>query len=76
MSRLANLDQHLRKFDGGGPSAPFTSAPGATMIYVTHDQAEAMALATDVAVMSEGKFFRWRRRRKSMRGLRVGWSGV
>src|SRR3546814_6988249 len=25
------------------------------MIYVTHDQSEAMALATDVAVMSEGK---------------------
>jgi iron(III) transport system ATP-binding protein len=25
------------------------------MIYVTHDQAEAMALATDVAVMSQGK---------------------
>jgi iron(III) transport system ATP-binding protein len=25
------------------------------MIYVTHDQAEAMALATDVAVMSEGR---------------------
>jgi iron(III) transport system ATP-binding protein len=25
------------------------------MVYVTHDQAEAMALATDVAVMSEGR---------------------
>jgi iron(III) transport system ATP-binding protein len=25
------------------------------MVYVTHDQSEAMALATDVAVMSEGR---------------------
>jgi iron(III) transport system ATP-binding protein len=25
------------------------------MIYVTHDQSEAMALATDIAVMSEGR---------------------
>ena len=28
---------------------------GATMIYVTHYQSEAMTLATDVAVMSEGR---------------------
>src|SRR3546814_11308612 len=33
----------------------FHAQSGATMIYVTHDQSEAMALATDVAVMSEGK---------------------
>jgi ABC-type sugar transport system ATPase subunit len=33
----------------------FHERSGATMIYVTHDQAEAMALATDVAVMHEGR---------------------
>jgi iron(III) transport system ATP-binding protein len=33
----------------------FHQRSGATMIYVTHDQSEAMALATDVAVMSEGR---------------------
>jgi iron(III) transport system ATP-binding protein len=33
----------------------FHARSGATMIYVTHDQGEAMALATDVAVMSEGR---------------------
>ena len=33
----------------------FHARSGATMIYVTHDQAEAMALATDVAVMAEGR---------------------
>ena len=33
----------------------FHQRSGATMVYVTHDQSEAMALATDVAVMSEGR---------------------
>ncbi len=33
----------------------FHERSGATMVYVTHDQSEAMALATDVAVMSEGR---------------------
>ncbi|WP_323130904.1 ABC transporter ATP-binding protein [Sinorhizobium medicae] len=51
---LANLDQHLRKAMEETFRA-FHERSGATMIYVTHDQAEAMALATDVAVMSEGK---------------------
>ena len=29
---------------------------GATIVYVTHDQTEAMSLATKIAVMSEGEF--------------------
>ncbi|EJT04916.1 ABC transporter ATP-binding protein [Rhizobium sp. CCGE 510] len=33
----------------------FHQRSGATIIYVSHDQSEAMALATDVAVMSEGR---------------------
>nr|WP_289624860.1 ABC transporter ATP-binding protein [Sinorhizobium sp. 7-81] len=51
---LANLDQHLRKSMEETFRA-FHERSGATMVYVTHDQAEAMALATDVAVMSEGR---------------------
>jgi len=51
---LANLDQHLRKAMEETFRA-FHERSGATMIYVTHDQAEAMALATDVAVMAEGR---------------------
>ncbi|MEY9531617.1 ABC transporter ATP-binding protein [Sinorhizobium fredii] len=51
---LANLDQHLRKAMEETFRA-FHERSGATMVYVTHDQAEAMALATDVAVMSEGR---------------------
>ncbi|MBV7517257.1 ABC transporter ATP-binding protein [Ensifer sp. ENS12] len=51
---LANLDQHLRK-SMEETFRIFHERSGATMIYVTHDQAEAMALATDVAVMSEGR---------------------
>ncbi|MGH7319603.1 MAG: ABC transporter ATP-binding protein, partial [Candidatus Rokuibacteriota bacterium] len=51
---LANLDVHLRaalqeEF------AAFHRATGATMLYVTHDQAEAMALADRVAVMEGGR---------------------
>ncbi|WP_113553164.1 ABC transporter ATP-binding protein [Hyphomicrobiales bacterium] len=51
---LANLDQHLRK-SMEETFRIFHERSGATMIYVTHDQAEAMALATDVAVMHEGR---------------------
>ncbi|MBP2238829.1 ABC-type sugar transport system ATPase subunit [Sinorhizobium kostiense] len=51
---LANLDQHLRKAMEEIFRA-FHERSGTTMIYVTHDQAEAMALATDVAVMAEGR---------------------
>ncbi len=51
---LANLDQHLRKAMEETFRA-FHERSGATMLYVTHDQAEAMALATDVAVMSQGR---------------------
>ncbi|HEV7436712.1 MAG TPA: ABC transporter ATP-binding protein [Pseudorhizobium sp.] len=51
---LANLDRHLRQ-EMEETFRDFHSRSGATMIYVTHDQSEAMALATDVAVMSEGR---------------------
>ncbi len=51
---LANLDVHLhasmeREF------ARFHERTGTTMIYITHDQAEAMALADRVAVMDKGR---------------------
>ncbi|MGV1752416.1 ABC transporter ATP-binding protein [Agrobacterium sp. CG674] len=51
---LANLDRHLRQ-EMEETFREFHATSGATMVYVTHDQAEAMALATDVVVMSEGK---------------------
>ncbi|WP_411034112.1 ABC transporter ATP-binding protein [Shinella sp. BYT-45] len=51
---LANLDRHLRQ-EMEETFREFHQRSGATMIYVTHDQSEAMALATDVAVMSQGK---------------------
>ncbi|MBB3975252.1 ABC-type Fe3+/spermidine/putrescine transport system ATPase subunit [Rhizobium azooxidifex] len=52
---LANLDRHLRAAMEE-TFRDFHARSGATMIYVTHDQAEAMALATEIAVMSEGRF--------------------
>ena len=51
---LANLDVHLR---GAMESEflDFHDKTGATMIYITHDQAEAMALADRIAVMDAGR---------------------
>jgi iron(III) transport system ATP-binding protein len=51
---LANLDVHLREAMQQ-EFARFHREAGATFIYVTHDQAEAMALADRVAVMDEGR---------------------
>jgi iron(III) transport system ATP-binding protein len=50
---LANLDVHLREAMQQ-EFARFHREIGATFIYVTHDQAEAMALASRVAVMNDG----------------------
>ncbi len=51
---LANLDVHLREAMQQEFSR-FHREIGATFVYVTHDQAEAMALADRVAVMDAGR---------------------
>ncbi|MEM1314478.1 MAG: ABC transporter ATP-binding protein [Pseudomonadota bacterium] len=52
---LANLDPHLRAAMEGELSR-FHRASGATTLFITHDQREAMALADRIAVMREGRF--------------------
>jgi len=51
---LANLDVHLRA-SMEDEFARFHARTGTTMIYITHDQAEAMALADRIAVMDKGR---------------------
>ncbi len=51
---LANLDVHLRGAMEG-EFLDFHQKTGATMVYITHDQAEAMALADRIAVMDGGR---------------------
>ncbi|WP_282046987.1 ABC transporter ATP-binding protein [Roseibium album] len=51
---LANLDPHLRS-TMEEELAAFHKASGATTLFITHDQREAMALADQVAVMWEGE---------------------
>ncbi|ETD70749.1 ABC transporter ATP-binding protein [Pelistega indica] len=50
---LANLDQYLRA-SMEDTFREFQAKTNATFIYVTHDQAEAMALADKIAVMKQG----------------------
>ena len=51
---LANLDVHLRA-SMEDEFADFHRRTKNTMIYITHDQAEAMALADRIAVISHGR---------------------
>ncbi|MEO1102834.1 MAG: ABC transporter ATP-binding protein [Pseudomonadota bacterium] len=51
---LANLDVHLRAAMED-ELARVHAASGATTLYITHDQREAMALATRIAVMQDGR---------------------
>ncbi|MBA4502635.1 ABC transporter ATP-binding protein [Marinobacterium marinum] len=55
---LANLDRHLRASMEETFRA-FHRRTGATMIYVTHDQSEAMSLASKIAVMNSGRLEQW-----------------
>ena len=51
---LANLDVHL-KASLLDEFQRFRARTGATMLYITHDQSEAMALADRIAVMAQGR---------------------
>ena len=51
---LANLDVHLRA-SMEDEFTEFHRRTGTTMFYITHDQAEAMALADRIAVMDGGR---------------------
>ncbi len=51
---LSNLDAKLRA-QMRGEIKQLHKRLGATIVYVTHDQTEAMSLATRIAVMSDGK---------------------
>ncbi|ACS86996.1 ABC transporter ATP-binding protein [Musicola paradisiaca] len=55
---LANLDRHLRA-TLEQTFRDFHRRTGATFVYVTHDQAEAMALASHIAVMHQGELMQW-----------------
>ena len=47
---------------------------GITFVYVTHDQAEAMALSDQIVVFHGGRCSSSARRRRSMNGRPTGWS--
>jgi len=51
---LASLDIHLRA-SLSQEFVAFHASTGATMLYVTHDQAEALAIADRVAVLDHGR---------------------
>jgi iron(III) transport system ATP-binding protein len=51
---LANLDVHLRA-SMEDEFMDFHKRTGTTMFYITHDQAEAMAMADRIAVMDQGR---------------------
>ncbi|RUR35312.1 ABC transporter ATP-binding protein [Vreelandella populi] len=69
---LANLDRHLRA-SMEHSFADFHRRTEATMVYVTHDQSEAMALADRIAVMQAGKLVQWATPETLYREPRTPW---
>ncbi|MDY0205876.1 MAG: ABC transporter ATP-binding protein [Pseudomonas sp.] len=55
---LANLDRHLRATMEETFRA-FHKRTRATIVYVTHDQSEAMSLADKIAVLNKGELVQW-----------------
>lgn len=55
---LANLDRHLRA-SMEHRFVDFHRRTRATMVYVTHDQSEAMAMADHIGVMHDGRLVQW-----------------
>jgi iron(III) transport system ATP-binding protein len=55
---LSNLDARLRE-DVRGKIRGLAKDLGATVLYVTHDQIEAMAIADKIAIMSFGKLLQF-----------------
>lgn len=55
---LSNLDARLRE-DVRGKIRDLAKNLGATVLYVTHDQIEAMAIADKIALMSFGKLLQY-----------------
>jgi iron(III) transport system ATP-binding protein len=55
---LSNLDARLRE-DVRGKIRDLSKQLGATVLYVTHDQIEAMAIADKIAMMSFGKLLQY-----------------
>lgn len=69
---LANLDRHLRA-NMEHSFRDFHRRTGATLVYVTHDQTEAMALADKIAVMKAGKLVQWGTPETLYREPRTAW---
>jgi iron(III) transport system ATP-binding protein len=55
---LSNLDARLRR-ELGGYLRELQQTLGLTVVYVTHDQDEAMAMSDVVALMEHGKMVEW-----------------
>ena len=62
---LSNLDAQLRAGDAARRSARCSAQLGITMVYVTHDQVEAMSMADRVVLLNRGTHRAERRRRSS-----------
>ncbi|UYG04463.1 ABC transporter ATP-binding protein [Halomonas sp. LR3S48] len=69
---LANLDRHLRAAMEQS-FRDFHRRTQATLVYVTHDQSEAMALADRIAVMRDGRLAQWATPETLYRQPRTAW---
>jgi sn-glycerol 3-phosphate transport system ATP-binding protein len=66
---LSNLDAQLRQ-EMRHETARAAAAPGLTVVYVTHDQAEAMSMADQVVLLNKGRIEQARHAARAVRARR------
>jgi multiple sugar transport system ATP-binding protein len=68
---LSSLDAQAARRDARGAERASSASSAPRFLYVTHDQTEAMTLATNIGVLDRGRLVQFRQPSRDLRGTPV-----